>query len=40
MLQDVESFERMRKALHLLKLVAKRDRELVDGKGVSHHGEK
>jgi prevent-host-death family protein len=35
-LQDVESFERMRKALHLLKLLARGDQQLAEGKGVSH----
>ena len=35
-LQDVESFQKQRKALLLLKYLARGDRELSDGKGVSH----
>ncbi len=34
-LQDVESYERTRKALLLLKFLAKGDQELGEGKGVS-----
>ncbi len=32
-LQDIESYEEMRKALLLLKFLARGDRELADGKG-------
>lgn len=35
-LQDIESFQRQRQALLLLKLAAQGDRELRDGRGVSH----
>ena len=35
-LQDVESYERTRKALLLLKFVAKGDQELREHKGISH----
>ena len=35
-LQDIESFQKQRSALLLLKYLAKGDRELHDGKGVSH----
>jgi prevent-host-death family protein len=35
-LQDVESFQRQRDALLLLKLLAKGDQELREGKGVAH----
>lgn len=35
-LQDVESYERMRKTLLLLKFVAKGDQELREDKGISH----
>jgi len=35
-LQDVESFQRQREALTLLKILAKGDQELSRGKGISH----
>jgi prevent-host-death family protein len=35
-LQDVESFQRQRDALLLLKLLAKGDQELREGKGIAH----
>ena len=35
-LQDVESFQRQREALLLLKLLAKGDQELRGGKGIAH----
>ncbi len=35
-LQDVESFQKQRQALLLLKYLARGDRELRDGKGVSN----
>jgi prevent-host-death family protein len=35
-LQDVDSFQRQRDALHMLKLVAKGTQELREGRGVSH----
>lgn len=35
-LQDVESFERQRKALLMLKLLAQGDQELRGGKSLSH----
>ena len=35
-LQDVESFQRQREALTLLKILAKGDQELSEGKAVSH----
>ncbi len=35
-LQDVESFQRQRKALLLLRYLATGDRELQEGKGVAH----
>jgi prevent-host-death family protein len=35
-LQDVESFQRQRDALLLLKLLAKGDQELRAGKGIAH----
>ena len=35
-LQDVASYERTRKALLLLKFVAKGDQELRDGRGITH----
>ena len=35
-LQDVESFQRQRRALLLLKFLAKGDREVEEGKGLSH----
>ena len=35
-LQDIETFERQKKALLLLKLLAQGDQELRDGKGVSN----
>ncbi|MBN1531018.1 MAG: type II toxin-antitoxin system Phd/YefM family antitoxin [Thermoleophilaceae bacterium] len=35
-LQDVESYERTRKALLLLKLLSKGYRELAEGKGMPH----
>lgn len=35
-LQDVESFQRQREALSLLKILAKGDQELREGKGVDH----
>ncbi|MDA2924217.1 type II toxin-antitoxin system Phd/YefM family antitoxin [Acidobacteria bacterium AH-259-L09] len=35
-LQDVESFERQRQALLLLKFLAKGDHELREGKAVNH----
>jgi len=35
-LQDVESFRRQREALALLKMLARGDGELRDGKGIDH----
>lgn len=35
-LQDVESYERTRKALLLLKFLAKGKREIEEGKGIPH----
>jgi len=35
-LQDVESFQRQREALTLLKILAKGDQELGQGRGISH----
>jgi prevent-host-death family protein len=35
-LQDVESFDRQRKALLLLKLFAQGDREIREGQGIRH----
>jgi prevent-host-death family protein len=35
-LQDVESFQRQREALTLLKILAKGDQELSDGKAIGH----
>jgi len=35
-LQDVESFQRQREALTLLKVLAKGDQELSEGKVISH----
>ena len=35
-LQDVESFQRQREALTLLKILAKGDQELTRGKAISH----
>lgn len=35
-LQDVESFQRQREALTLLKILAKGDQELTAGEGISH----
>ena len=35
-LQDVESFQRQREALTLLKILAKGDQELSEGKTISH----
>ena len=35
-LQDVESFQREREALTLLKILAKGDQEINEGKGLSH----
>ena len=35
-LQDVESFQRQREALTLLKILAKGDQELSEGKVISH----
>jgi prevent-host-death family protein len=35
-LQDVESFQRQREALTLLKVLAKGDQELSEGKATSH----
>jgi len=35
-LQDVESFQRQREALNLLKIMAKGDQELGDGKAIGH----
>ncbi len=35
-LQDIETFERQKKALLLLKFLAQGDQELRDGKGVSN----
>jgi prevent-host-death family protein len=35
-LQDVESFQRQRAALTLLKIMAKGDQELNAGKGIAH----
>ena len=35
-LQDVESFQRQREALTLLKILTKGDQELTAGKGISH----
>ena len=35
-LQDVESFQRQREALTLLKILAKGDQELSEGKLISH----
>ncbi len=35
-LQDVESFQRQREALTLLKILAKGDQELGEGRGISH----
>ena len=36
MLQDVESFQRQREALALLKILAKGDQEISEGKVLSH----
>ena len=36
-LQDVESFQRQREALTLLKILAKGDQELGEGRGIGHH---
>jgi len=35
-LQDVESFQRQREALTLLKILAKGDQELGEGRGIGH----
>jgi prevent-host-death family protein len=35
-LQDVESFQRQREALTLLKILTKGDQELTAGEGISH----
>jgi prevent-host-death family protein len=35
-LQDVESFQRQREALTLLKILAKGDQELGEGRGINH----
>lgn len=35
-LQDVESFQRQREALNLLKILARGDQEIVEGKSLSH----
>jgi prevent-host-death family protein len=39
-LQDIESFERQRDALLLLKFLARSDEELREGKGVTHAAAK
>ena len=39
-LQDVDSYEEQRRALLMLKFLAEGDRQLRDGKGVSHSAAK